>query len=194
MEAAGEMWLADGDTILIASRTLQFRERATQGRPADILNAVQQAERPESKKPAPVPPDEPLRPIPKAAYTEPARPPLTSVEAGAVARTATDAIPSEVAGTRLCCLDGPCAGQLFDLLPRPMSIGRASDRDIPLTADESLSRNHATIGLDSGRHTIQDEGSANGTFINEIPLPPRQPRALRAGDYIRLGRTIMRYE
>lgn len=194
MPATDEVWLADGDTILIASRTLQFRERATQGRPEDILKAAQQASAPaEPKKPAPVPPDEPLRPIPKAAYTEPARPPLTAFEAGTVARTA-GAVPSDVAGTRLNCLDGPCAGQIFDLLPRQMSIGRASDRDIPLPADESLSRNHATIGFDSGRHTIQDEGSANGTFINEVQLAPRQPRALRVGDYIRLGRTIMRYE
>lgn len=193
MEATDEVWLADGDTILLGSRTLQFRERIAQGRPETVAEPASVAEQPAAKKPAPVPPDERLRPVPKAAYTEPARPPLTTHEAGAVARVAA-AQPLDIAGTRLVCLDGPSAGQVFELKERPVSIGRAQDRDIALTTDEALSRHHATISYEAGRHMIQDEGSANGTFLNEVALPPRERRALRAGDYIRVGRTIMRYE
>ncbi|HEX5322612.1 MAG TPA: FHA domain-containing protein, partial [Capsulimonadaceae bacterium] len=188
-EATAEVWLADGDTILIASRTLQFREKVSHGRPAAVAE-----ERAEERKPAAVPPDEPLRPVPTAAYTDTKRPPLTASEAGAVARTAAAAQPSELVGTRLVALEGPYNGDAFDLRNRPMTLGRGADRDIPLIADEALSRHHVTIGYEGGRHTIQDVGSANGTFVNEARLSPRQSRGLRVGDYIRIGRTILRYE
>jgi pSer/pThr/pTyr-binding forkhead associated (FHA) protein len=207
-DATEEVWLADGDTILIASRTLQFRVKVTstaapqpvqppeQTVPSPRRRIEQMPPEPSmafQKNPTPRPPDEPLRPVPSAAYTQSSRPPLTANEAGAVGRP-TAAAQSDLAGTKLVGLEGPYNGQSFDLRNRPMTMGRAADRDIPLTADNGLSRHHVTIGYEGGRHTIQDEGSANGTFLNEVKLPPRQARALRIGDYIRIGHTIMRYE
>lgn len=50
-----------------------------------------------------------------------------------------------------------------------------------------VSRRHATINrTESGLH-ILDLGSANGTFLNEIKLPPHQAHLIRNGDAVRIG-------
>jgi CheY-like chemotaxis protein len=53
--------------------------------------------------------------------------------------------------------------------------------------EKGVSRRHAIILAKDNRVIVQDEGSANGTFINNQPLVPRQPYRLRDGDKLRLG-------
>lgn len=55
-----------------------------------------------------------------------------------------------------------------------------------------VSRNHAAIDYTSAQApTIADLNSANGTFLNGQRLDPNQPRVLRYGDELRLGRLVM---
>jgi hypothetical protein len=53
---------------------------------------------------------------------------------------------------------------------------------------------HCTIQYDPGRGVflITDDNSANGTFVNNHPLPPNDPRVLQDGDEIILGEIARR--
>jgi pSer/pThr/pTyr-binding forkhead associated (FHA) protein len=69
-------------------------------------------------------------------------------------------------------------------------IGRAVKGEGRLGEDRELSRQHARFARDaSGRLTIEDLGSANGTFVNGERVRERQ--LLKVGDSIRVGRTIL---
>ena len=70
-------------------------------------------------------------------------------------------------------------------------IGRgAPGDDGRLGQDPELSRLHARLTRDAeGRLTIEDLGSANGTFVNDEPIDT--PRTLAAGDVVRMGRTVL---
>ncbi len=57
-----------------------------------------------------------------------------------------------------------------------------------------VSRNHARIEQRQRRFTISDLHSANGTFVNDERLTPDQPRALRQGDRIRMGRVVLAFK
>ena len=74
------------------------------------------------------------------------------------------------------------------VLDKPeMSIGRAPNSDILLSKDKLTSRRHATILYQNGRYSIQDERSANGTFVNSQQLDQMTPRLLNNGDQIGIG-------
>lgn len=53
---------------------------------------------------------------------------------------------------------------------------------------EVVSRIHADIRFDGDTLYIEDVGSSNGTYINNIPLPKGNRHRLRAGDRISLGK------
>jgi pSer/pThr/pTyr-binding forkhead associated (FHA) protein len=56
--------------------------------------------------------------------------------------------------------------------------------------ENGVSRMHATIERSEDTLTIMDMGSANGTHLNGQKLVPNQPRILRDGDEIRLGKLV----
>src|SRR3954454_18761453 len=69
-------------------------------------------------------------------------------------------------------------------------IGRAAKGEGMLGGDRELSRRHARVSRDaSGQLTIEDLGSANGTFVNGERVRERQ--VLKVGDSIRVGRTTL---
>ncbi len=72
-----------------------------------------------------------------------------------------------------------------------LRLGRAADNDVVL-ADEEVSRHHAVIRWQDDRPWIEDSGSRNGTFVDEVRLSGPQP--LRPGQVIRLGRTRLQVE
>jgi hypothetical protein len=67
--------------------------------------------------------------------------------------------------------------------------------DLDLTAygalEKGVSRIHAAITRSEDTLTLIDAGSANGTYLNGQRLIPDQPRLLRDGDEIRLGRLVV---
>ncbi len=70
--------------------------------------------------------------------------------------------------------------------------------DIDLTYEDRgrqlISRRHATIVGDNGKHTIEDLGSVTGVFLNEKKLGFGPSRPLQPGDKIRLGSITLNYE
>ena len=73
-------------------------------------------------------------------------------------------------------------------------IGKPNDR-VPPDVDvsgfpnsEIVSRVHADIRVEADAHYIEDVGSANGTYINNMPLPVGNRHRLRPGDRIALGK------
>ncbi|BAZ27093.1 FHA domain-containing protein [Kalymmatonema gypsitolerans NIES-4073] len=85
-------------------------------------------------------------------------------------------------------------------LPQNLSVihvGKPNDR-IPPDVDvsgfpnsEIVSRIHADIRVEGDAHYIEDVGSANGTYINNLPLLPGNRHRLRPGDRISLGKGDM---
>jgi pSer/pThr/pTyr-binding forkhead associated (FHA) protein len=74
-------------------------------------------------------------------------------------------------------------------------IGKPNDR-IPPDVDvsgfpnsEVVSRIHADIRLEGDSYYIEDVGSSNGTYINNLPLAMGNRHRLRHGDRIGLGKS-----
>jgi len=95
-----------------------------------------------------------------------------------------------MAGEQLRVTDGKERGTLLSV-EADLLIGRLAPEDEGrLGGDAEISRRHARIsrGAD-GRLAIEDLGSANGTFVNDERIVA--PRALEAGDRIRVGKTTL---
>ncbi|MEM9953758.1 MAG: FHA domain-containing protein [Chloroflexota bacterium] len=58
--------------------------------------------------------------------------------------------------------------------------------------EAGVSREHAFIKRQGGKLFIEDNGSANGTFLNGQMLAPNEPRVMRDGDEVRLGYLTVR--
>lgn len=73
-------------------------------------------------------------------------------------------------------------------------LGKPNDRIPPdlnmagLPNSEVVSRIHADLRVEGDTFFIEDVGSANGTYINNLPLPPGNRHHLRSGDRISLGK------
>lgn len=73
-------------------------------------------------------------------------------------------------------------------------IGKPNDRippDIDVSGfpnSEIVSRIHANIRIEGDSYFIEDVGSSNGTYINNLPLAMGNRHRLRSGDRIALGK------
>jgi FHA domain/Double zinc ribbon len=73
-------------------------------------------------------------------------------------------------------------------------IGKPNDRLPPdinvsvFSSAEVVSRVHAAIHIEGGHFFVEDVGSANGTYLNNMPLTPSTRYRLRVGDRITLGK------
>ena len=66
-----------------------------------------------------------------------------------------------------------------------LSIGRSSAAELCFPEDAGLSRQHFAFEPEGDDWTVQDLGSKNGTFVNNIPLKARL--ILRPGDRVTAG-------
>jgi hypothetical protein len=73
-------------------------------------------------------------------------------------------------------------------------IGKPNDRVPPdinvsvFSSAEVVSRVHAAIHMEGENFFVEDVGSANGTYLNNMPLTPSTRYRLRVGDRITLGK------
>ena len=70
----------------------------------------------------------------------------------------------------------------------PMQVGRAETCEI-CPPDDYLSQFHARLFPKDGAWFVEDFGSTNGTYLNEQKVTG--PLEVRAGDRVRLGRTVL---
>jgi pSer/pThr/pTyr-binding forkhead associated (FHA) protein len=86
-------------------------------------------------------------------------------------------------------LEGGVTGRVFVRGGGSVTIGR-SGCAVNLGEDPFLSQAHAELVVDSaGGARLKDLGSSNGTFIR---VPPHAERELHDGDWLRLGREVLR--
>jgi diguanylate cyclase (GGDEF)-like protein len=97
--------------------------------------------------------------------------------------------PAERSRAILSVATGPDAGRVLPIARgQTISFGRA-DTCTYSWPDGSLSRVHAVIAHVAGAYVIKDEGSTNGTFINDRRLD--RTARLEDGDRIQLGMYLM---
>jgi pSer/pThr/pTyr-binding forkhead associated (FHA) protein len=90
--------------------------------------------------------------------------------------------PGIVARVVLICVEGPLAGQEFEIPDSGLVVGREGHVRVP---DEYLSRRHFEVGRElDGAIRVRDLGSRNGTFLNTLPA---RNTKVHLGDEIRAG-------
>jgi pSer/pThr/pTyr-binding forkhead associated (FHA) protein len=90
--------------------------------------------------------------------------------------------PAAIARVVLICVEGPLAGQEFEIPQGGLVVGREGHVRVP---DEFLSRRHFEVARDEGGIVrVRDLGSRNGTFLNTLPA---RNTKVHTGDEIRAG-------
>lgn len=90
----------------------------------------------------------------------------------------------------LCVTEGVDIGKRCIFGDNRVNIGRLENNEMTLT-DGSVSRLHAYIIKEGGKHIIHDTRSLNGTYVNDVLIIKQM---LRAGDVIKVGNTVLEYE
>lgn len=72
-----------------------------------------------------------------------------------------------------------------------ITIGRAEGSDVALFGDSSVDKLHAAIVRFGNQYFLEDKNTPGGTYINDQPLRGRA--ALRNGDMIRVGSSVLRF-
>src|SRR3712207_8286978 len=97
-----------------------------------------------------------------------------------------------MAGETLKITGGNASGQTITL-EQELVIGRSTPGLGSLGGDSEISRVHARVFHDpSGRLTVEDLGSTNGTFVNGNRISAATP--LNPGDQLRVGQSTMTVE
>jgi two-component system cell cycle response regulator len=81
-------------------------------------------------------------------------------------------------------------GKRFVLDKSPTRLGRGADSQIVLEGD-SVSRRHAHLERRTGAWYVVDDGSTNGTYVNEEQIAREQ--LLVNGDRIKVGPSILKF-
>jgi hypothetical protein len=84
---------------------------------------------------------------------------------------------------------GVAAGKTFPLSPSTI-IGRSMEHCEIALNDSFLSQQHARLELRGDQWVLEDLGSTNGTFVNDIEV--RDATIVEEGDIVRVGRIEMR--
>lgn len=114
---------------------------------------------------------------------------LEEAELAAKVRTNRTTQPAAISRVVLICVEGPLAGQEFEVPNGGLVVGREGHVRVP---DEFLSRRHFEVAReDDGAVRVRDLGSRNGTFLNTLPA---RNTKVHAGDEIRAGVNRFRIE
>jgi len=102
----------------------------------------------------------------------------------------TPRMPAEKAPACIVIVHGGQLGRRIALPEREVTIGREDDNVIHV-ALETISRRHARMFVTGGAHYIEDLGSTNGTFINELEIA--RATRLHNGDLVRCGGAVFKF-
>jgi len=87
------------------------------------------------------------------------------------------------------CPDGQM--KTVPLITERISVGRSSAAELCFPEDAGLSRQHFAFEPEGEEWTVQDLGSKNGTFVNNIPLKAKL--ILKPGDRVTAGHLVIVY-
>ncbi len=92
-------------------------------------------------------------------------------------------------------VSGVLAGRKFDVSPEGSCIGRDASMAQIVLADPRISKQHVWIGVKGGDVVIKDQGSRNGTFLNDPKSPRVTETVLNDRDTVILGESdVARFE
>jgi hypothetical protein len=124
-----------------------------------------------------------------------APPPMVSpppmMSAGGVAQAVAPSGARVLVGFLVTFQNDP-SGTFWPIYSGRTQLGRSSGDGVDIAlADASASSRHASVHADpaTGQAFVEDDGSRNGTFLNEQKLNPAERRQLRDNDRLRLGST-----
>ncbi|MGH8473187.1 MAG: FHA domain-containing protein, partial [Gammaproteobacteria bacterium] len=83
-------------------------------------------------------------------------------------------------------VSGAVKGQQFAVEKEVFRFGANSDNDVVIGNDDYVSSHHAQLRYEQGGLLIADQGSRNGTFLNDSRLGDL-PLTVNAGDRVRIG-------
>jgi len=92
-------------------------------------------------------------------------------------------------GGKLLYRDGNGRDASVDIVPDGCFLGRGADCAVR-TDDAMVSRKNCKISFTGGRWIVEDLGSSNGTFVNEVRI---QKQALNHADVVRCGTLQVRF-
>jgi chromosome segregation ATPase len=92
-------------------------------------------------------------------------------------------------GGKLLYRDGNGRDASVDIVPDGCFLGRGADCAVR-TDDAMVSRKNCKISFTGGRWIVEDLGSSNGTFVNEVRV---QKQALNHADVVRCGTLQVRF-
>ncbi len=118
----------------------------------------------------------------RAVWTE------VNAPAPAPASAMTSAAPADAAA-RLKVVEPPARRGTVYELGDELTVGRANGCQVALSDDSYVSQLHARVFRKDNRLWLEDLGSTNGTFLNAKPVSA--PVALRRGDRVQIGRTVL---
>jgi diguanylate cyclase (GGDEF)-like protein len=89
----------------------------------------------------------------------------------------------------LVIIYGGDLGRRIPLGPDPVEFGRSPNVAVSID-DDAASRKHARLRRNGDTFVITDNGSTNGTYVNDVVV---HERPLVDGDQIKIGRTIFKF-
>ena len=89
----------------------------------------------------------------------------------------------------LVAVDGELEGQVYKLKDGENRLGRSEGCDVRLDS-KKVSREHAKIIHQDGIFAIAPLSDQNPTLVNDEPIEGGE---LRDGDYVKIGRTVLRF-
>jgi len=95
--------------------------------------------------------------------------------------------PGSFAMGGLIAVRGQLSGQRFVLSPGGIIVGRQPGVAHILVNDSRASGKHVWIGVDQGRLVAIDQGTTNGTYVNDVMRGRITRQELRDGDYVIVG-------
>ena len=95
---------------------------------------------------------------------------------------------------KITILSDPLRGTSFPLKESLYTVGRNDSADICIP-EPTISGHHCSLSLmEDGSYTLKDEGSTNGTRLNNQKLEPEQPMVLKDSDLIQVGNVEILFE
>ena len=98
--------------------------------------------------------------------------------------------PATPSKARIVVMRGSTNVAVLELERDAVTIGRALSNSLVLS-DAQASRLHARVDIENGAWTLKDLNARNGTFVNGTRVTQQ---ALRAGDQILIGETLLAFQ
>ena len=82
----------------------------------------------------------------------------------------------------------------FGLTKKCVTIGRGADADIQFKTDAEMSRRHCSILVqEDDACLLRDDGSTNGTHLNDQLIDAAAAVPLKDGDEIQVGKSFLTF-